>query len=654
MPPIELRAAGVSLAWNEIRRQWQLPFAILATNASSRLTQSVSPSLQLLRNLPTRRKNHSSHHDLRATLLRPELQTEHNIYPGSLHATLEAHRSANRSRPQYKYGQNEDEEQEPKRIIFRHSKKAIAGLRHKASGGENAKQQKRGDGVGPSQKYRPHASSPVSRGQRPRAPAVTWQESVDQLRPMQEYRSYASLPTSISYEGVSQQPRNEWDMSKGDLRGRDVRPWLSHFDRSNRGLEDVQAYLTAEILAFEKYMESTAAERAAVEQALKDVRTTIATFDPAIKISVVGSRSTGLAMPLSDIDVNIHDPKILSSKREGLDPDHIPISKVDNKAKVLDLLTHIRRKLKKRGGPSPVFVSPLLIEAKVPIVSARHIATNLDVQINCTPAGHASTELVKAYLDEFPTLRPLFFVLRQILTMRSLGDAASHGIGSYALLMMIVASLKFSATRFHPSDAGRQLLYFLDFYSKIDFRTTGIAVDPPELFAKTHHKTQARRIHGTADVQGDNPADETAIAQAQNSDQHATNDDANANAKEKAIILQDDRAFSDPVVLARKQISLIHRSRDYLMCLQDPANPYNDLGSKAAAIKHVKATFATLATKMRTAMDLFEDRDAERYPPFSLLNPCLEGNYQRFEKKRQLLNRIGEKMTVRPVVAKYL
>lgn len=639
MLPIELLAAGVSPAWNEIRRQWQLPFAILATNASSRLTQNSSPSLRLLRNLPTRRKNHSNHNP-RTALLRPEP----NIYPESLHDTLEAHRSANRFLRHHKHGQNEDDEQEPKPAAFRHSKKAIAVLRHKVQGGGNAKQQKSGDG------------SPVSRGSRPRARAaekVTWQESVDKLRPMQEYKSYASLPTTISYEGVSQQPRNEWEVSRSGPRGRDLRPWLSHLHRTNRGLEDVQAYLTAEMLAFEKYMESTAAERAAVEQVLKDIRTTIATFNPGIRISVVGSRSTDLAMPVSDIDVNLHDPKLLAGKREGLDPDHnSPIPKVD-KAKILDLLAHIKRKLKKRGGPSPVFIRSLLIEAKVPIVSACHIATGLDVQINCTLDGHTSTELVKSYLDEFPTLRPLFFVLRQILTMRALGDAANRGIGSYALLMMIVASLKFSATRFHPSDAGRHLLYFLDFYSKIDFRTTCIAVDPAELFAKTYHKSQARRIHAEAEAQGET-ADETASAQAHNADMHATNDDANGddNNNEKAM-LKDGRASTEPVE-ARKRISLVHRNRDYLMCLQDPANPYNDLGSNAAAIKHVKATFATLATKMRTAMQLFEDRDAERYPPFSLLEPCLGGNYQNFEQKRQLLNRIGGKMTVRPVVAQYL
>jgi hypothetical protein len=643
MLPIELRAAGVSSAWNEIHRQWQLPFAILAANASPRPTQAFAPSLQLLRNLPTRRKNHSSH-DLRAALLPPEP----NIHPESLHDTLEAHRSANRLLRHYKHGQNEDDEPEPRSAAFLHSKKAIGRLRRNARGGEDVKQRKSRDAVSPWQIHRPDIRSPVSRALRPRAPAVekvTWKESVDQLRPMQEHSSYASHPATISYQGVSQQPRNEWNVSiESPIPGRDSAPWLAHLPKTIWASEDVQAYLTAEILAFEKYMESTAAERAAVEQALKDIRSTIATFDPGIKISVVGSRSTGLAMPLSDIDVNLHDPKLLAIKGAGLDHPTPEAAK----PKIVELLAHIKRKLKKRGGPSPVFIQSRLIEAKVPIVSARHIATGLPIQINCTPDGHASTELVRSYLDEFPTLRPLFFVLRQTLTMRALGDAASHGIGSYALLMMIVAALKFSATRFHPTDAGHQLLYFLDFYSKIDFRTTCIAVDPPELFAKTLDQGQARQLYAKAEGQGE-AADETASIQAENAYMEAHDDDDDEN----AMLRGDDRASINPVK-ARARLSLVHRSRDYLMCLQDPGNAYNDLGSRATAIKHVKATFATLATKLGTAMELFEDRDAARYPPFSLLSPCLQGNYQAFKKQREQLNCIGERMAVRPVIAKYL
>jgi hypothetical protein len=621
MLPIEFRAAGVSPAWNEIRRQWQLPFAILSTDASSRLPHSFSPSLQLHRNLPTRRNNHSSHH-LRTALQR----LEPNIYPESLHDTLEAHRVANRSPGPFKHVKNEPDEQEPSSAAFRHSQKATGGLKHKAQGAKMVKEQKSGKGVGASQ-----------RRKAPAAEKVTWQESVDKLRPMQEYRSYASLPTTIAYEGVSQPPRNEWDLSNADLMDRERRPWLAHLDRPSRAMEDVQAYLTAEILAFEKYMESTAAERAAVEQGLKDIRTTIATYNPAIKISVVGSRSTGLAMPLSDIDVNLFDAKLLLCKNEGQHPSYA--DKPEVRKEIVELLSHIKRKLKKRGGPAPVFFRPVLIEAKVPIVSARHIATDLDIQVKCMIDGQASTALVKAYLDEFPTLRPLFFVLRQILTMRSLGDASNHGIGSYPLLMMIVASLKFSASRFHRIDAGRQLLYFLDFYSKIDFRTTGVAVDPPELFAKTHNPRQAKRIfNAEAELRGE-PADETTSPQ--------------AHGDENATAAESDEAFDDPI-RGRRHISIIHRSRDYLMCLQDPANPYNDLGSKAAAIKHVKATFATLLTRMQTSMKMFEDVSSERYRPFSLLDPCLAGNYQNFEKKRQLLNRIGGRMTVRPVIAKYL
>lgn len=600
---LELRAAGVDHTWNEIRRQRQLPFAILASNGSFPRPRSCTTSPQLLRNLLARRNSHSS-----AKWTITNQRSEPNVYPESLQDTLEAHRNPDRAARIRRQVYPEVNEHKPRLPASGLYQRATAGLRQSEQDAEEG----------------------------------TLQETVHGLGPGREYRPYVSSSVLIDYQGVSQPPNNEWNLSKYPAPGREKKPWLAHLDQASKATEYVYDYLTAEILAFEKYMESTAAEKAAVGEALSDLRKTIETLDPALKVSVVGSRSTGLAMPLSDIDINIEPPNPLLSGTDGGPP--WPLGYVAARKQAMDLLGKIKRNLKKRGGPKPVFYKPKLIQARVPIVNAVHIATNLDIQIQCSLDGNVSMDFAKAYLKEYPTLRPLFLVLRQVLKMRSLGDPRTHGIGSYPLLMMIVATLKFSSSRFDRTDVGRQLLYFLDFYSKFDFRTTGIAVDPPELFPKFRRNAQVNHGFCKAKVQRE-AADEMAITQANDADMDASNDD------DETATTEADEAYVDSSH-GRKIIRVIHPRRPYLMCLQDPARSSNDLGRHATAIKHVKATFATLAIKLRIAMELFEARGGCN-STFSLLEPCLAGNYERFEQKREKLKHIGGKLTVTPVVAQY-
>jgi non-canonical poly(A) RNA polymerase PAPD5/7 len=429
----------------------------------------------------------------------------------------------------------------------------------------------------------------------------------------------------LEYTGIAQPPKNEWEDPKAASSRRERRPWLAHLKQSPPISEHVHHYLSAEILAFEKYMNSTRSEEAAADKALSDVRRVIEKIGSDIKISTIGSRSTGLAMPLSDIDVSIGHPRI--SLRKIADPVERRGSPLRARKQAIDLLSIVRRRLKRKGGPNPHYTVPALVEAKVPIVRAQHHSTRLEIQIQCWDEGHASAEMVKMYMSEFPTLRPLYLVLRQVLKMRGLGEARRSGIGPYSLVMMIVATLRLSGSRFHRKDVARHLLYFLDFYTKIEFKGTGIAVDPPVLFPKRHrYNHSARTTFSTADLGAAGLSD--------------------------AITTRQLEDHPDRSVHGRKQINLINKQRPYLMCLQDPADPFNDLGCHAAAIKHVQATFATLRLKIKSAMDLYESRTGGA--SFSLLEPLLAGNYRLFEKKRKRLQMLGEELMERPVASEHL
>ncbi|ERF72300.1 hypothetical protein EPUS_02187 [Endocarpon pusillum Z07020] len=590
MPPVELPAAGTRQFWVELRRQWRLPFAILASNDSCLLPQSSATYPYFLKHWSSHRSSHSSVQSSPSSI-----KAEPWVVPESLSATLEAHRDANRAPPIRKTARTVKSGREAARLVLalrqkKEEKKLKDEATHAARGREEEPAQDPDGGLGTEHKNKPKGNNSVE----------------------------------IEYQAFSQMPKKEWKLPKSDIPLRGKRPWMAHLDPVGKSTRYVYDYLTAEILAFERYMEPTASEKAAVEKALIDVRRSIEAVDPAIKTFVIGSRGTGLAMALSDIDLNLQHPNVVGIGAKGA-----PVLCYSDplvRKQVIGLLGQVRRSVRKRGGPKPAFDKTALIEAKVPIVTAQHNKTGLDVQIQCTTDSFVSMELVKDYMQEYPTLRPLFLVLRQVLKMRGLGDPRSYGIGSYPLIIMIVAALRFSSLRFDRLDAGRQLLYFFDFYSKIDCRTTGISVEPAELFSKLSASNQTRlssRQHLIRDITIDNIATTGA-----------------------------DETYIDPTI-NRKRIELVDPQRPYLMCLQDPANAVNDLGRQVVAIQHVRATFATLTKKMKVSMELFNP-SVNHNATFSILDPCLAANYDCFEQRRKRLQEVGRTLTVSPVVAEYL
>jgi hypothetical protein len=586
MLPPELRLTAVSHAWNDLRLQWRLPFALLASSDSSLSSTSCAPPRPLWRNVPPRRYNHAI-----AKQTAPLTKQDPRVFPDSLHDTLEAHRDANRATLIH-------------RLLTKHVDSPPDGTSQPDLGpnvqngsgndGEDARQEiDQGDARG----------SPTNSKIKPNSP-----------------KQFAA-----DYEGRNQQPSKEWELPTWGAADYMKRPWLAYLENFRKPADAAHEYLTAEILAFDDYMEPTISEKSAVEEALADVRRAVASLDPAIKVSVIGSRGTGVAMPLSDIDINLERPNHLHYKKPGQRlPSHYDL---ELRVEIIDLLRMLTKRLRKKGGPKKLFYESILIDAKVPIVHARHAQTDLEIQIQSTTNCLAGMQMVLAYVEEYPTLRPLFRVLRQVLKMRGLGEPKANGIGSYPLIMMIIATLKFSGARFDRRDAARQLLYFLDFYSTIDFKTFGIAVDPPELFSKLSTGPDRAQSIMMADDADGLLADELGTDQVD-----TTRVDASRG---------------------RARVSETFPTRPYLMSLQDPVNPHNNLGNSAAAIKHCQATFANLRQRIKISMDRFEPGGSVKGRA-SLLEPCLAGNYHDFYRKRMALQRAGKKATEPPQVAKYL
>ncbi len=388
-------------------------------------------------------------------------------------------------------------------------------------------------------------------------------------------------------------------------------PWLQYLKSpdSNHHISAVER-LTAEIHAFERYSSPSEEEQRTADDALQHLIERVAEAGKDLVVDVIGSRSTNLADPLSDLDINVSSPEQLVTSDEPAQ--EAPL-------KVLNRLDKVLRRPPKGTIKSihhRIEIQYFLKQARVPILLCYHKPSGLPLQIQSTPRTFDSREYVKASLREYPSLRGIFKVIKQLLQMRGLTVGSSGGITSYPLLQMIVAALKFSEGRYHSSDVGNQFLFFLDFYSNIDFSTHGISTEPLELFSK-------------------------GVVRSRDHDEQSTDPDDQSELRDRARLRQGHATFQGR---SRKQSQ---RAKHYLMTLQDPANPVNDLGKSCFQIQDVQETFIAIRATMKRAMAEWDRisrtplRPDQSLGARSLLENCIGGDYRIYEHERDDLRRLG-------------
>ncbi|KIW28637.1 uncharacterized protein PV07_08281 [Cladophialophora immunda] len=388
-------------------------------------------------------------------------------------------------------------------------------------------------------------------------------------------------------------------------------PWLRHLhDPEPDVYTSAVERLGDEIRAFEKYTSPSKEEQRAADDAFHDLAECVKEIAGDLHVDIIGSRATDLADPLSDLDINVSGPG-----RPGSLTSPAQLSSVA----VLNKLYKMFRWPPKTANLfhfRPIEVQLYLKQARVPILLCQHKASGLPIQIQSTPRTYDSREYVKASLKEYPSLRGLFKVLKQLLQMRGLTVGSSGGITSYPLFQMIVAALKFSEGKFHRADVGNQFLFFLDFYSDIDFSTHGIATEPLELFSKS--VVRSRNLSEGL---------QKAVAQSHT---------ASGERSDSRVA-----AFHGP---GRKGV---RDGTEYLMTLQDPVNPKNDLGKSGFRINDVQETFIAIRATLKTAMADWDknlqtwQQSEQRRRARSLLGPCVGGDYRIYEHERDDLRRLG-------------
>ncbi|KAF8391349.1 hypothetical protein HHK36_023653 [Tetracentron sinense] len=215
--------------------------------------------------------------------------------------------------------------------------------------------------------------------------------------------------------------------------------------RANSRFKSPMLQLHKEILDFCGFLSPTLEEQASRNAAVECVFDVVKYIWPHCKVEVFGSFKTGLYLPTSDIDVVILESKVRTPQ--------------------MGLLA-LSRALSQRGIAKKIQV---IAKARVPIIKfvEKRSGVAFDISFDVIN-GPKAAEFIKDAVAKLPPLRPLCLILKVFLQQRELNEVYSGGIGSYALLAMLIAQLQgfqeFQASIEH--NLGVLLINFFDFYGR--------------------------------------------------------------------------------------------------------------------------------------------------------------------------------------------
>ncbi|KAF9610933.1 hypothetical protein IFM89_025743, partial [Coptis chinensis] len=233
--------------------------------------------------------------------------------------------------------------------------------------------------------------------------------------------------------------------------------WFS----ANGKFKSPMLQLHKEILDFCEFLSPTLEEQAARNAAVEGVFGVIKHIWPNCNVEVFGSFKTGLYLPTSDIDVVILDSNV-KTPQIGL--------------------VALSRALTQRGIAKKMQV---IAKARVPIIKfiEKRSGVAFDISFD-VQNGPKAAVFIKDAISRIPALRPLCLILKVFLQQRELNEVYSGGIGSYALLTMLIAQLQmhwkgqyYQSSKASPEqNLGILLVNFFDFYGrKLNIYDVGVS-----------------------------------------------------------------------------------------------------------------------------------------------------------------------------------
>ncbi|KAL5715512.1 polynucleotide adenylyltransferase [Ranunculus cassubicifolius] len=245
--------------------------------------------------------------------------------------------------------------------------------------------------------------------------------------------------------------------------------------RANSKFKSPMLQLHKEILDFCEFLSPTPEEQKLRNDAVDGVFGVVKYIWPHCQVEVFGSFKTGLYLPTSDIDVVIMDSNVKTPQMG---------------------LIALSRALSSKGIAKKIQV---IAKARVPIIKfvEKRSGVNFDISFD-VHNGPKAAVFIKEAISKIPPLRPLCMILKVFLQQRELNEVYSGGIGSYALLSMLIAQLQlhWRGQYFQGSKAssleqnlGVLLVNFFEFYGrKLNIYDVGVSCQTQGTYYKKDRK----------------------------------------------------------------------------------------------------------------------------------------------------------------------
>ncbi|KAL5226391.1 hypothetical protein ABZP36_014656 [Zizania latifolia] len=237
--------------------------------------------------------------------------------------------------------------------------------------------------------------------------------------------------------------------------------------RGGRRFRSPMLQLHKEILDFVEFISPSAEEQSSRTAAVQAVSSVVKHIWPQCKVEVFGSFRTGLFLPTSDVDVVIFDSRV-KTPQVGL--------------------YALAKALSQKGVAKKIQV---IAKARVPIVKfvERNSGISFDISFDMD-GGPQAADFIKDYVKKFPALRHLCMILKVFLHQRELNEVYTGGIGSYALLTMLITHLQLvwggkDLLGYHKKEhsLGILLITFFDLYGrKLNNWDVGISCNSSRTF----------------------------------------------------------------------------------------------------------------------------------------------------------------------------
>ena len=353
--------------------------------------------------------------------------------------------------------------------------------------------------------------------------------------------------------------------------------------------------LHEEIVLFMKYMQPTPKEIDRRKDLVKRFTTLIESFNVGATVRPVGSYVTGLYTPTSDIDMVL----ISQSKTRQSSVSRTSILSLD----LYSILWRLR---------DSDFASNIdsVMRASVPLIRITDKITGIEIDLTAsdTHSVNATNAVQKWMETDTMLIKMLVMVAKTFLSIRRLGKTYTGGVNSYLLVWMVVSWVKQEWPKGNTAAKDR---------SNVERDINAMTLSLMRL-SMSPSSSRLPSAPATNTLQAE-PLDYGAALIAffkfygLDFDYYQT-----------AIKIHP-RPSYQPKTYSYSRYPVNQR---YLLSIFDPADSSIDMGSKAYAIKHVKASF-------EEAYETLKGGRLRRGGMNDSLGAALGGDFGKFEKKRK-------------------